>query len=161
MLLVTSEKTSHLLNISPKRASNTVSSEFVCNCKQIHFSSGKAKHTWPSAFLFESPYTVLAMNSRKVAESNGQCKRNSGSVRAVGSYQVPYVVNIQLLVFKAVALCQLTRELREWVCLLTTLLHSVAEDRNCSSLRSCCCFLPDFTVSLPGRQPSQKKVVEI
>jgi len=71
------------------------------------------------------------MNPRKAAESKGQCKRDSN--KAVGSNQVLTVVNIQLLVFKAVALCKLTEELHEWVWLLTTLLHSVAEACNCIS----------------------------
>jgi hypothetical protein len=53
------------------------------------------------------------MNSRKVAESNGQCKRDSD--KAAGSNQVLTAVNIQLLVFKAVALRKLRGELREWI----------------------------------------------
>ena len=123
----------------------------ICDCNQIHFASGKTKHRWPSAFLFELPYTVLGMNSSKVAESNGQCQRDND--KGVGSDQVVTVMNIHLLVFRTAALSNLTEERRDCVWLLRTLLHSVAEGCSCSFL----CFLPDYTVSFPRWQPSQNK----
>ena len=83
-----------------RKASNTVNSN-LCDCNQIRFSSDKTKHRWPSAFLSETPCTVLRMSSRIVAESNGHRKRDND--KGVGSRRVLTVVDIELLVFRAAA----------------------------------------------------------
>jgi hypothetical protein len=63
--LVTSRVAIPSAQISHQRKASNRVVTFVYDCKQISFSSGKTKHRWPSAFLFESPYTLLGMDSRK------------------------------------------------------------------------------------------------